>query len=89
MFVERRTTRFAMALYRGHTRIEQVMGKLKHFKPVALRREKTERNFRSIVALVATFILVKSVRTAWWIYLPERSPAPVRLARCKTDRRLV
>lgn len=56
--------RFARALYRGRARIEQMMGKLKRFKRVALRCEKTARNFRSIVALAATFILVKSVHTA-------------------------
>ena len=56
--------RFARALYRGRARIEQMMGKLKRFKRVALRCEKTARNFRSIVALAATFILIKSVHTA-------------------------
>ena len=56
--------RFARALYRGRARIEQMMGKLKRFKRVALQCEKTARNFRSIVALAATFILVKSVHTA-------------------------
>ena len=56
--------RFATALYRGRARIEQMMGKLKRFKRVALRCEKTARNFRSIVALAATFILLKSVHTA-------------------------
>ena len=57
-------TRFAKALYRGRARIEQMIGKLKRFKRVALRCEKTARNFRSIVALAATFILIKSVHTA-------------------------
>ncbi len=56
--------RFAKALYRGRARIEQMMGKLKRFKRVALRCEKTARNFRSIVAIAATFILIKSVHTA-------------------------
>jgi len=56
--------RFARALYRGRARIEQMMGKLKRFKRVALRCEKTARNFRSIVALAATFVLLKSVHTA-------------------------
>ena len=56
--------RFARALYRGRARIEQMIGKLKRFKRVALRCEKTARNFRSIVALAATFLLVKSVHTA-------------------------
>ena len=56
--------RFAKALYRGRARIEQMTGKLKRFKRVALRCEKTARNFRSIVALAATFILIKFVHTA-------------------------
>lgn len=55
---------FAKALYRGRARIEQMIGKLKRFKRVALRCEKTARNFRSIVALAATFILIKFVHTA-------------------------
>ena len=55
---------FATSLYRGRARIEQMMGKLKRFRRVALRCEKTARNFRSIVALAATFILLKSVHTA-------------------------
>ena len=56
--------RFARALYRGRARIEQMIGKLKRFKRVALRCEKTARNFRSIIALAATFSLIKSVHTA-------------------------
>jgi len=55
---------FAKAMYRGRARIEQMFGKIKRFKRVALRCEKTARNFRSIVALAATFILIKSVHTA-------------------------
>lgn len=55
---------FAKALYRGRARIEQMMGKLKRFKRIALRCEKTAQNFRSFVALAATFILIKSVHTA-------------------------
>ena len=54
---------FAKALYRGRARIEQMMGKLKRFKRVALRCEKTARNFRSIIAIAAAFILIKSVHT--------------------------
>jgi transposase len=57
-------TRFATALYRGRARIEQAVGKLKRFKRVALRCEKTRRNFASFVALAAGFILIKSVHTA-------------------------
>jgi transposase len=54
---------FAKALYRGRARIEQAVGKLKRFKRIALRCEKTRRNFASFVALVAAFILIKSVHT--------------------------
>lgn len=54
---------FAKALYKGRARIEQAVGKLKRFKRIALRCEKTKRN-ASIVALVAGFILIKSVHTA-------------------------
>jgi transposase len=55
---------FAKALYRGRARIEHAVGKLKRFKRVALRCEKTKRNFASIVAIAAGLILVKSVHTA-------------------------
>ncbi|MFV2035090.1 MAG: hypothetical protein ACC631_08285, partial [Halocynthiibacter sp.] len=54
----------AAALYRGHARTEQMVGKLKRFKRIALRCEKTRRNFSSFVALAAAFILIKSVHTA-------------------------
>ncbi len=57
-------TRFAAALYRGRARIEQAVGKLKRFKRIALRCEKTARNFRSFVALAAALILIKSVHSA-------------------------
>lgn len=56
--------RFATALYRARARIEQAIGKLKRFKRIALRCEKTARNFRSFVALAAALILIKSVHTA-------------------------
>ena len=51
------------ALYRGRARIEQTMGKLKRFKRVALRCEKTDENYASFVALALSFILIKSVHT--------------------------
>jgi transposase len=54
---------FAKVLYRARARIEQLVGKLKRFKRIALRCEKTARNFGSFVALVLGFILVKSVHT--------------------------
>ena len=55
---------FPKALYRARARIEQLVGKLKRFKRVALRCEKTAQNYGSFVALALGFILVKSVHTA-------------------------
>jgi transposase len=55
---------FAKILYKGRARIEQDVGKIKRFKRIALRCEKTKRNFASFLALVAGFILIKSVHTA-------------------------
>lgn len=55
---------FAKTLYKGRARIEQAVGKLKRFKRIALRCEKTKRNFTSFVALAAGLVLLKSVHTA-------------------------
>ncbi len=55
---------FPKALYRGRARIEQAVGKLKRFKRVALRCEKTAQNYGSIIAFGLTMILIKSVHTA-------------------------
>ena len=55
---------FPKALYRGRARIEQAVGKLKRFKRVALRCEKTAQNYASLVAFGLAMILVKSVHTA-------------------------
>ena len=55
---------FPRILYRGRARIEQLVGKLKRFKRVALRCEKTAQNYGSVVALALAFILAKSVHTA-------------------------
>jgi transposase len=55
---------FAKILYKARARIEQGNGKLKRFKRIALRCEKTAQNFAAFVALACTFILVKSVHTA-------------------------
>ena len=55
---------FPAALYKGRARIEQGVGKLKRFKRIALRCEKTALNFLSFVHLAAGFILIKSVHTA-------------------------
>jgi transposase len=55
---------FPKILYKGRARIEQGNGKLKRFKRIALRCEKTAQNFAAFIALACTFILVKSVHTA-------------------------
>ena len=55
---------FPQVLYQARARIEQLVGKLKRFKRVALRCEKTVQNYGSVVALALGLILVKSVHTA-------------------------
>lgn len=55
---------FSTVLYKARARIEIAVGRLKRFKRIALRCEKTARNFRSFVALVAGFNLIKFVHTA-------------------------
>src|SRR6202043_43283 len=55
---------FAKVLYKARARIEQMMGKIKRFKRIALRCEKTARNYASFLALVCGFILIKSVHAA-------------------------
>ena len=55
---------FARPIYKRRARIEIAVGKLKRFKRVLLRCEKTKRNFFSFVALAAGFILIKSVHRA-------------------------
>jgi transposase len=54
---------FPKALYKTRARIEQTIGKLKRFKRIALRCEKTARNYAAIVAFACGIILVKSVHT--------------------------
>jgi transposase len=55
---------FPKALYRTRARIEQTFGKLKRFKRIALRCEKTQASFSALVALALGFIIIKSVHTA-------------------------
>lgn len=52
---------FPRAPYKGRARIEQTVGKLKRFKRIALRCEKTAQNYGPLLALALTFILLKSV----------------------------
>jgi transposase len=55
---------FPSALYKGRARIEQGIGRLKRFKRIALRCEKTAQNFAAVISLACTFIWAKSVHTA-------------------------
>ncbi|MCK0195555.1 transposase [Ancylobacter sp. 6x-1] len=55
---------FAETIYQSRAHIGQAVGKPKRFKRVAPCCEKTKRNFASIVALAAGYILVRSVQTA-------------------------
>lgn len=55
---------FPKGLYRCRARIEQAIGKLKRFKRIALRCEKTAENYAALIAFACGLILVKSVHTA-------------------------
>jgi transposase len=52
---------FPRILYKGRARIEQSIGKLKRFKRIALRCEKTAENYASLLAFACGLVLVKSV----------------------------
>ena len=55
---------FARTLYKARARIEQGVGRLKRFKRVALRCEKTARNLTSIVSFAAGLCLIKFAHIA-------------------------
>lgn len=55
---------FPKALYKTRARIEQTIGKLKRFKRIALRCEKTAENYSALVAFACGIILIKSVHTS-------------------------
>jgi hypothetical protein len=50
-------------MYRTRARLEQAIGKLKRFKRVALRRDKTATSYDGIVGFACTMILVKTVHS--------------------------
>jgi transposase len=52
---------FPRILDKGRARIEQSIGKLKRFKRIALRCEKTAENYASLLAFACGLVLVKSV----------------------------
>jgi transposase len=55
---------FPKRLYKLRARVEQLIGKIKRFKRVAMRCAKTQRNYAAFIALACVFLLVKSVHRA-------------------------
>ena len=55
---------FPKRLYKLRARIEQTIGKLKRFKRVAMRCEKTDISYSAIIGFVCAPMLIKSVHTA-------------------------
>ena len=55
---------FPKQLYKLRARVEQAIGKLKRFKRVAMRCEKTAVSYSAIISFACGLILVKSVHTA-------------------------
>jgi transposase len=55
---------FPKRLYKLRARIEQTIGKLKRFKRVTMRCEKTDISYSAIISFACGLMLVKSVHTA-------------------------
>ena len=55
---------FPKRLYKLRGRIEQTMGKLKRFKRIALRCDKTKLSFTALTSFACCVMLIKSVHTA-------------------------
>jgi transposase len=51
-------------LYKLPARIEQTVGKLKRFKRIALRCEKTTASFTALTSFACSVMIIKSVHTA-------------------------
>ena len=60
---QRRGRFFPKRLYKLRARIEQTIGKLKRFKRVAMRCEKTDISYSAIISFACGLMLVKSVHT--------------------------
>jgi transposase len=52
---------FPKKLYKLRARIEQTIGKLKRFKRIALRCEKTDISFSAFISFACGIILIKSL----------------------------
>jgi transposase len=55
---------FPKRLYKLRARIEQTIGKLKRFKRVAMRCEKTNISYSAIIGFACALMLIKSFHTA-------------------------
>ncbi len=55
---------FPKRLYKLRARVEQAIGKLKRFKRVAMRCEKTDISYSAIISFSCGLMLVKTVHTA-------------------------
>lgn len=55
---------FPKRLYRLRARIEQTIGKLKRFKRIALRCDKTAVSYSAFISFACAMMLIKSVHTA-------------------------
>ena len=55
---------FPKALYKLRARVEQTIGKLKRFKRIALRCDKTTASFEAFTSFACTMLLIKSVHRA-------------------------
>jgi transposase len=55
---------FPMLLFRLRARIEQTMGKLKRFKRIALRCDKTAASFEAFTSFACSLLLIKTVHRA-------------------------
>jgi len=55
---------FPKRLYKLRARVEQAIGRLKRFKRVAMRCEKTDISYSAIISFACGLMLVKSVHTA-------------------------
>ena len=55
---------FPKKLYKLRARIEQTMGKLKRFKRIAFRCDKTSASFAALTSFACAVMLIKSVHRA-------------------------
>jgi transposase len=55
---------FPKRLYKLRARVEQTIGKLKRFKRIALRCDKTVASYTALTSFACSIMLIKSVHTA-------------------------